>query len=347
MESIKIGPIDTIIFFGGGQFLLNCALESIRRGYKIYIFAARRHLQEIIDYESNKSMEDVLKSEDIQFFQASDINTSKELKKIITKTTLGIGIGEIFTFNKEIIELFNNKIFDFMTIKLPQYRGGAHFTWQILRHDKIGGWYVQVINEEMIPGRFDTGEILMKMEYHLPKNSKIPRDYFKAAEDNGLILFKKFIEKISNNEEFILSKLKEEYSVYFPRLNTIKHGFIDWSWNSNEIYRFICAFDDPYPGSSTFLGKKRVFLKKSSINSNDSDFHPFMAGLIYRIYDDVVYIATRDKGIIIQECLDEEGNDIMDSLKIGQRFFTPRKYLEEAMIFNAEYDSDGLVTNGE
>ncbi len=344
---IEIGPIDTIIFFGGGLFLLKCVFESNKKGFNTCVFAARRHLHEIIDYQNNESMENILMKEGIPYFQVSDINKSKEIKKVITENTLGIGVGEVYIFKKEIIQLFNNKIFDFMTIKLPQYRGGAHFTWQILRNDKIGGWYVQVINEEMIPGRFDSGEILLKMEYSLPEDSKIPKDYFNAAEENGLIIFKKFIEQIYNNEKFILSKLNEKKNIYFPRLNTLNHGFIDWSWNSSEIKRFICAFDDPYPGSLTFLDSKRVFLKKCSIYTKDGDFHPFMAGLIYRIHNKEIYIATRDKSIIIQSCMDKDGNDIINLVQPGQRFITPRKYLEGAMGYNAEYNSEGLIINGE
>ena len=37
-KKIIVGPVDTIIFFGGGIFLIECVRECIKRGLKAYIF---------------------------------------------------------------------------------------------------------------------------------------------------------------------------------------------------------------------------------------------------------------------------------------------------------------------
>ena len=169
-NKIKIGPVDSIIFFGGGLFLVNCAREIEKKGLKTYIFAVKRHLEEIIDEEKNETMEQILRSENIPFYPERNINSSKILKDVVTKNTIGIGIGEVYTFSQETIQLFNGRLFDFMVIKLPEYRGGAHFTWQILRNDKRGSWNIQIINEKMIPGRFDSGGIIMRRDYNISEN---------------------------------------------------------------------------------------------------------------------------------------------------------------------------------
>ena len=60
----------------------------------------------------------------------------------------------------------------------------------------------------------------------------------------------------------------EYLGLYLPKLNTLKNGFIDWNKSSSEIYRFICAFDDPYQG--VFLNriiKKKIFLKDVFLQS--------------------------------------------------------------------------------
>ncbi len=345
MLRLKIGAIDTLILFGGGQLLVDFAEESLKRGIKTYVFAVTRHLEEVIDIKTGLTLAKAMRKQKIPFYQVKDINRSSELKAIIAKSknAMGIGLGEVYTFSKKTIILFGGRLFDFMVIRLPQYRGGAHFTWQILRKDRIGCWNIQLINEEMVPGVYDSGEILKTRGYAIPEQARIPQDYFKIAHEEALKLFIEFLDEVRKGKEFKFTKLQENLSSYFPRLYTLKHGYINWSWDTDEIETFICAFDEPYPGASTFLNGRRFFLKDCNSQYSEGKFHSFMAGLIYRIYNGSVYIAAKGGSLIVKQVLDEKGNNIIRALKVGQRFYTPLKYLEDAMLFNAEYDTEGLV----
>jgi methionyl-tRNA formyltransferase len=340
---MKIGPVDSLIFFGGGSSLVDYAKESIKRGIKTSVFAVTRHLEEIVDTENNLTLHEVMEKEKIAFFHIADINNSPELKSIITEKTIGLGIGEVYTFSKETINLFNGKLYDFMVIRLPQYRGGAHFTWQILRKSRLGCWNIQKINEEMVPGVYDSGEILKRREYVIPIWARIPKDYFKVANEEGMKLFIEFIDEIHKGKNFEPVKIQESFGSYFPRLHTINNGYINWSWTVDELERFICAFDEPYAGASTLLNGKRFFFKNCQADYTEGIFHPFLSGLIYRIYNNSVFVAARDGALIIQNVSDESGNDMISQLKTGQRFYTPSKKLEEAMLFNAEYGTEGLI----
>jgi methionyl-tRNA formyltransferase len=160
-------------------------------------------------------------------------------------------------------------------------------------------------------------------------------------------LFIEFMDEIQEGKEFKLNRLEENISSYFPRLYTLRHGFINWSWDTDEIENFICAFDDPYAGVSTFVDGLRVFLKKCQAEYKEGIFHPFMSGLVYRISNCSLFIATKDGALIVRSVVDENGNNIVKKLKVGQRFYTPNKYLEEAMLFNAEYDTEGLMKGGD
>ena len=342
-SSVMIPPVKTLILFGGGSLIVEFARKSIKRNIKTYIFAVTRHLEEVIDIENSLTLKAALEREGIPFYHTKDINDSPELKSVVSKDTIGIGVGEAYTFNKETIELFKGRLFDFMVIRLPQYRGGAHFTWQILRRDRIGCWNIQIINEEMIPGVYDSGEILRTREYTIPQWARIPQDYFKIANEEALRLFIEFMDEIQEGKEFKLNRLEENISSYFPRLYTLKHGFINWSWDTDDIDVFVCAFGDPYAGASTFLNEKRVFLKRCQTEYGEGRFPPFMSGLVYRIFNESVFIATKDGALIVRSVMDEKGNNIVKELKVGQRFYTPHKYLEEAMLFNAEYDTEGLM----
>jgi methionyl-tRNA formyltransferase len=346
--SIQPGPIDTLIFFCGTVPWLPEAIRLARQqGVKTYVFGVTRHLDELFDVPSKpnpRTFRMVLEEERIPYFHVADINTSPELVSVVTDKTMGLGIGEAYTFTTETLELFKRRLYDFMIIRLPQYRGGAHSTWEILRGGRIGGWNVQQVNEEMIPGGFDSGEILKTREYLIPASAKIPQDYFEVANKEGLALFKEFLDEVQSGKEFALAKVQENFASYFPRLYTLKHGWIDWSWTVQEIERFICAFDEPYTGASTYLHGKRVHLKSCQSDTLDGTFHPFMVGLVYRTFGGKVFIAVKDGSIIAERIVDEQGVDITATIRVGQRLYTPQAELESAMMFSAEYNTEGLKT---
>lgn len=345
MTQIKIGPIDKVILFGGGALVVAFAKAARARGLQVVVFAVNRHLEEIVDEENRLTLALALEKASIPFFPSSDINAAQELAPLMDGKALGIGLGEAYTFNLETIAGFGGKLFDFMVIKLPQYRGGAHFTWQILREDPVGCWNIQAINEEMIPGVFDSGEVIKTRAYTLPPWVRIPADYFKVAHEEGIALFLNFLDEIQAEKVFDLRKLEDTDSSYFPRLSTINQAFIDWSWNAEEIVRFIAAFDDPYPGAMTFIEGRRVILKKSSLAPETFQSHPFLSGLIYRIEGSHVFIAAKTGAIRVEAVLDLDGADRIPDLRLGQRLYTPIKNLEAAMCYRANYDTEGLVNH--
>lgn len=148
---------------------------------------------------------------------------------------------------------------------------------------------------------------------------------------------------MKKSKDFELTNLQENFSIYFPRLNTLKQGLINWSWDTEDIENFICAFDEPYAGASTFIDGTKVHLKECYSEFNDGPFHPFQAGLIYKIYSGGVFIATKSGTLIVRRVTDAKGKDIIEKLYTGQRFYTPIKYLEDSMTYSAEYSTEGII----
>jgi len=199
----------------------------------------------------------------------------------------------------------------------------------------------------MVQGIFDSGEIVKSREYFFPPSARIPEDYFEFAVEQEIEFIKEFLNEVNVAKDFELTKLQENFSIYFPRLNSLGHGFIDWSWDTDDIENFICAFDEPYAGASTFIDGKRVHLKECYSEFNDGPFHPFQVGLIYKIYSNAVFIATRSGTLIVRSVMDENGKNIVETLRTGQRFFTPLNNLEEAMVYSAEYSAEGIIEKNE
>lgn len=339
---MRFGSIDHIILFGGSRALAELSKDISERGdYRLSVYSCDRQLDESI-YADGSTLSQFLDKYAIPYRSISDINLDPELPQEISVHTLGIGLGEVWEFSTELIAKFSGRLLDLMGIRLPQYRGGAHYTWQIMRKNRIGCCNLQFINEETVQGVFDSGEIVKSREYFFPESSRIPNDYFEVAVQEEVSFLNEFLDEVKSGKEFYLTRLQENFSIYFPRLYTPIHGLIDWSWDTGDIETFICAFDSPYVGASTFINGQQVYLKKCFSECNDGIFHPFQCGLIYKVANDAVYIATKSGTLIVKQVLDSNGASVMPNLRVGLRFITPREHLEKALLFSAVYTDQGL-----
>lgn len=320
-----IGEIDSIFFFGGGKLMSQCVRYILENNICSYVFAAKRHLDEKIN--KKETLQTALEKMGVDFFECHDVNKDSRLRKLVRKNSLGFGFGEVYQFNADLITKFDHRLFDFMVIDLPKYRGGAHFTWKILRSDDFGCWNIQCINEDMMPAMYDSGPVIMRREYSFV-GASTPKEHFDISDKHGFDLFVEFVHKIKTGHEFHSFELDENQSMYFPRLNTEIHGYINWNWTGEEICRFISAFDLPYDGAITFNKSEKVRLRQCS--TIEDYFHPFMAGLVYRINNSYAYLATKTCGICVKNTI--------ESLNVGDRLYTPYSYLENAMLTRVTYD---------
>ena len=74
----------------------------------------------------------------------------------------------------------------------------------------------------------------------------------------------------------------------------------------------------------------------------DGMFHPFQSGIIYRNRDGIIMVAANSGSLGIYEILTEKGENIVFKLKIGDRLFTPKEKIEDALQFRAIYTPEGL-----
>jgi hypothetical protein len=337
MIPMNFGKINHIILLGGSRCTLELAIHiKEHTKFKLNLFTASRQLDDVI-YADGRTFEQCLIECKLNYFVSENINECDEFFTCITDKSLGVGLGEAWSFEEKIISKFDGRLVDLMGIRLPQYRGGAHYTWQILRGSKMGACNIQVVNEQMIQGVFDSGEILKSKEYLFPAQSRIPDDYFSFATLQEINFVSEFLEEVSQGVTFQKFTLQENFSMYFPRLSTLKNAFIDWNWDSVDIESFICAFDDPYSGSSTSINGELVRVKKARYESNDGNFHPFQSGLIYKIYNQNIYVATRQGTIIISQVNNEFDLSIINNLSIGDRFITPQEWIHRGLSYKIEY----------
>lgn len=334
MEQLNFGKTGMFFLFGGGIRLRNAALILKEAKFRVFVFSSKRFLEEA---ENSVSLERFLEKNGIGFESTDDINSCKKMAEMLRPDSLGISFGAPWIFKPEFIKKFNNRLLNSHNRNLPRNRGGGGFSWMILNQEKDSASLLHLIDTGL-----DTGLVIKKEQFSFPEACKIPKDFESHAIKKDKKFFKSFVDDIAMQKIFKPEKQDESKSSYFPRLHSLSQGFVDWAWSKEEIARFIDAFDDPYCGASTYLGKKKFFLKKSGIANDKGLFHPFMAGLVYRKANGKLFIATRNGCITVSEIWDEQGKPAFEKVRLGQRLFTPATKLENARIFHPVYTPNGM-----
>jgi len=344
-ESISFGTIKRVVLIGGARLLADVAtcLKDDGR-FEVVVFSSKRHLEEPVA-GCPDLLKDVLEAKSIATFCEDNINQSSTIDQYIDDETLAIAMGAAWVFEEAFVKKFQKPLLDFMGIDLPRFRGGAHYTWQILLNNRKGCCNLQVLlgGEET----FHKGPLVKRSEYDFAQDCRLPKDYFDFAVPKEKAFLLEFLNEIEQGKDFSLQPLDESQSTYYAFLNTARNGWIDWSWSAQEIERFICAFDDPYPGASTSLNGQRVFLSGATLEKSDPDIHPFASGTVIHLGDGFIRALAKGGLLKIRGVQDNEGKDVSSLVCVGDRFFTSQDALDSARTFQAVYTAKGLKDNEE
>jgi methionyl-tRNA formyltransferase len=177
----------------------------------------------------------------------------------------------------------------------------------------------------------DTGAIVHLEEFLFPHACRAPADYFAYAIERYVAFLGELLLKTrTGSVSFAGLAQPEHVSTYWPRLHTETHGWIDWSWEAPALERFICAFDDPYPGARTTWNGTKVHLKSASLHLQDGVFHPYQAGVVYRKAPEWICVAAAGGALIVERVVGTDGATLFDAIKVGDVFFTPHADLEKS-----------------
>lgn len=325
MSIYEMGPIDRVLLIGGGKLLVRLAMWARDSGFLIRVITAPRHAKEVLDGASPASLQEALDQAGIDTVVVDSID-SEEARKAVgdLKSTFVLSFGAAWIFKRSTIDsVFQGKLFNLHGTRLPQNRGGGGFTWQVMMGNRFGFCVVHKVDEGV-----DTGDIISYKEFIYPPSCRIPADFYRHYQDQNFDFIVALLESVrAQPREFSCMAQPEYLSTYWPRLHTPTHGWIDWSWSAAEIERFICAFDNPYPGARTLLHGRTVVIKKTFANYQDGYFHPAQAGLVYRVNPGWLCVACRDGAIVVEQLSDEEGGDLLQRVRTGDAFTTPPERL--------------------
>jgi methionyl-tRNA formyltransferase len=179
---------------------------------------------------------------------------------------------------------------------LPKYRGSSPLVWQVINNEKEAGFSLF----SFTPG-MDDGPILAQGSVEIREY-----DYIANVLDN---LETKVIDVLRGAyPEILRGTLKpveqnHQYATYcaqrFPR-----DGKIDWHMPARDVYNFIRAQSDPYPGAFTFLHDDVLVIRKARL------FEPLYHGTpgqVARIANEGVYVICGDRHAIVLEEVELQG----------------------------------------
>ncbi len=288
--------------------------------------------------------ESIEKSLNINIFDELDHKFKNFIQKNFDASeTLFVGLGPRWIFNKEIIEkTFHSNLINFHGTRLPYDAGpGGGMSWRILRGDRIDNQLVHLVDEGI-----DTGPVLNYERSLIPASCNIPIEIEEYRLERFVTFYEKFITDLKKGKKYKLLYQPKYLGRHNTRLHTLTHGWIDWNMSSHNLVKFINAFDDPYPGASSFITNNkfgRLFIKKVQLHGGESPNHPFMNGLISRHDDDWIVVSTIDENmILIEEIIDEDGKNIIKSLKTGDRFYSPNEKIEYGKNKKIFYGPKGI-----
>lgn len=346
-KQINFPPLKNIVLIGGGDLMAISAKIFKGLNFNLNIIAAPRHISESLTL-SNETLSDICEQLSIKPNIIPDINqmSKNELSEIIPTQAIAICFGPAWIFNGNVLSQFSYGMFNINAIPIPNYLGGAHYTWQLLNKNFKGGCFFQQITNKL-----DQGDIFDKHHFNISQNACSPSAYFSENIEQGSHFIRSLASKFIEGATFtpISYTTLNNHRLYFPRLRTDKQAYINWQWSAQEIVSFCQGFDKPYAGAASFIKKTKLRFKKVTLtvltdenNEEILPMHPFCSGLIIRKITGTIIVAARNGFIALKEVYDEQEQCFCSHLKEGMRIHTPQSTLDKAMSYEVKIDAQGF-----
>jgi methionyl-tRNA formyltransferase len=165
-----------------------------------------------------------------------------------------ISINYLFLIDKSLINLPQKIAFNIHGSLLPKYRGRTPHVWAIINDEFETGITAHLIDEGC-----DTGEIIDQVIVPIDVNDT-GFTILEKYKDLYFPLIEKILDSIENNK---LNTIPQDNSkgCYFPK-RTPLDGKINWNWQKKQIYNWVRAQSNPYPGAHTFINNQKLIIDK-------------------------------------------------------------------------------------
>jgi len=261
-----------------------------------------------------------LKSKNIKFITTKNL-TLKTLKRVDLKDSLVLSAGSPWIFSEKLIKKFGKNFFNVHQSPLPSMKGSVNP--YIIMYDIRS---FQVCLHKVTTG-IDSGKIIYRKNIFIPSNLKTPLEINNFLQSKNREMLKSFLIEFEKKVKLNLEPQNNFFSSYNIRLLSDINGWIDWSYNVDDLDRFIRSFGDPYKGAKTFINDKQVNIKFLEKSKQDSARHPDEVGRVIRKFEDYIIVSVNQGSIYIKEIFWKNKN-MINKIKSGDKFYTKIKYLD-------------------
>jgi methionyl-tRNA formyltransferase len=320
--------VPTLHIFGGGTSLLAKAVVLARGlGWSCVVRTSPR----LWDDGSADAHE--VSSHGCEVIVGESLEATLARGSDIGPADIALSFGAPWIFPETLLDRFGRRAYNYHPRRLPENRGGGGSSWPILMRERTG----LAAFHHLTPG-IDDGMIVASREFRFSAGARTPLQFDAETEAVAAEVMAEWLPVLLGTGQAPAGNLQADHlSTYWPRLHTATHAWVDWAWNADDIESFVRAFDRPYPGARTWLRGHVVTLRDAEVIERRR-FHPFQAGLIYRLDDIGAVVACRDGGILMKV-----EPTVGPTARIGDRLFTPRWQIDAALGTRVSYAADGTV----
>src|SRR5262249_26864847 len=164
MATVTLGPIRRLLLLGGGELLFRLAEAGRQRELTVDVITSPDQGEEFLS-RTARSLSAALRGIGIEPAVITKFGQAKTARLIgDMSATFALSIGARWIFGQTQIEQwFDNKLCNLHGTRLPQYRGGGTWSWQILMGNRFGFCQVHLVDEGV-----DTGAIIATQEFIFP-----------------------------------------------------------------------------------------------------------------------------------------------------------------------------------
>lgn len=230
-------------------------------------------------------------------------------------------VGWYWLINQSTLEQVPGGFIGIHNSVLPRYRGGSPLIWPIIKGENEVGFSVFTFTDGLdegpiwAQGKVSVGEDDYVSEI-LQKLEMLTVD---VVRQNYLGIINGTLRPVEQAHE-----LATYCSQRFPA-----DGNIDWQRSAQEVFNFIRAQSDPYPGAFTYFENQQMIIWKARVFEFPYYGTP---GQVARILNDEVYvICGDDRAIVLQEVevngVRAKATNFIRSFKIRLSQVPTEKYL--------------------
>ncbi len=244
----------------------------------------------------------------ISFHAARNKNEAEDIIRQVAPEMCFV-VGWYWIIGRKTLESVPNGFLGIHHSLLPKYRGGSPLVWAMINGEKIIGTTLFSFAEGM-----DDGDIWAQEKVEVGDNDYISDMLARLEEKAVLILKEKYIAILEGK---IKPVPQDHKKATFCAQRIPDDGMIDWKKSAMEIYNFVRAQSEPYPGAFTFFNDKKLIIWRAHM---DDVIYYGTPGQVAERSGDSVYVICGDNRPVVLETVEYDGKkasagDIIKSIK--------------------------------